>query len=744
MAEQERISRLGFMIRIGGVVAMIVAAAIAGLWLGEKSVDVGDDNGSATHEGAEEPAENPEAHAPNPPPVYFRVCLPSGAGRDIVIEEIRMAAEAGIQQYVLTVPLPWEGDASTAIESIKKLLEIAPSALIMLDLKFDPPPAWLGDHPNDTLQIPGHDSRYACPASDVWIEDAQGALKTLLDAVAALPNPHCIRGYVIGALEDGNWRLPDGYDTSEANRAGFQTWIEARYPDDAALQEAWGQTDAARDKVVVPEKMPTADPAPIFFELPAGQPYVDFLQYVSESTAGAINELAAFLKQTAGRPVTVLAPYGYAFEANGTCGHFALAHLLDGPLDGFISPISYHDRGLGGAGGMMGPVDSAQLHAKKWCLLDDTRTGLTHDPATGKVKRPATLRAEDVYGVQQRNFAAALTHRLGLFWSDSAGDGQLHDETMWKFFGQMAQIYSATEKRQELTYPSRPLMAVVVDENSRAYQQSGQRLNDMLLIQGRDAALRAGIPARFYLLSDVIAGRTPPAEVYLFLNTFHLTPEEREGLHALLNQNKATAIWMYAPGYFAENSDVENVAATVQMKVKRFDAPESTGSLCVIAGKWIGKDEAFGEVEKLDPLFYIEDPETDVIANYRTSGMPSVAVKFFENGSTSIFCADPSITAPLLREFLGLLELQAYFPETTPNFYDTYHFGPGLIALHAKETGNRSVSLDHTCDIQDLLLPEIGWLRKRTFHMPLKTGETRILQITPLPPESGESPTAFE
>jgi len=42
MAEQERISRLGFMIRIGGVVAMIVLASIAGLWLGERSVNVGE------------------------------------------------------------------------------------------------------------------------------------------------------------------------------------------------------------------------------------------------------------------------------------------------------------------------------------------------------------------------------------------------------------------------------------------------------------------------------------------------------------------------------------------------------------------------------------------------------------------------------------------------------------------------------------------------------------------------------
>jgi hypothetical protein len=39
------------------------------------------------------------------------------------------------------------------------------------------------------------------------------------------------------------------------------------------------------------------------------------------------------------------------------------------------------------------------------------------------------------------------------------------------------------------------------------------------------------------------------------------------------------------------------------------------------------------------------------------------------------------------------------------------------------------------CNVQDLLTPEIGWPRKRTFSIPLKTGETRLLKITPVEEE---------
>ena len=259
-----------------------------------------------------------------------------------------------------------------------------------------------------------------------------------------------------------------------------------------------------------------------------------------------------------------------------------------------------------------------------------------------------------------------------------------------------------------------------------------RKANEVLLTQARDSALRAGVRTRFFLLRDVLDQRAPAASVYLFVNAFHLRTDERTQLQAELARNRAAAIWMYAPGYFDAVPAVANVAETTQIKVKMFDGPAQSGSVSLLPGRWIAKDEEFGTAQEWDPLFYIDDPQTDVLAKYRASKKGSVAIRFFEEGWASIFCAEPALTPALLRDILGILELRVCFQAGPKKFYDTTCFGPNLFAIHAKETGERIVDLDRVYDVQDLLAPEIGWPRKRTFSLSLKTGETRLLRLTPV------------
>ena len=84
----------------------------------------------------------------------------------------------------------------------------------------------------------------------------------------------------------------------------------------------------------------------------------------------------------------------------------------------------------------------------------------------------------------------------------------------------------------------------------------------LLLRAAADCALQAGYPTRFYLLDDVLNAPAPLAAVYLFVNAFHLSRDERESLHARLAENGAAALWMYAPGYFDETAAEENISAT--------------------------------------------------------------------------------------------------------------------------------------------------------------------------------------
>ena len=743
MLQRATNSALGIYLQVAGVVSLVIVAAIAGWLLGGRPF------GTQDTPVAGQPSPKPAARAPvparpvEPPPLYFHAHFPSGAAQSVVTEEVAMAASAGIHQYVIDVPLPWEGDMNAFLGPITLVTQTDPKAAFFLQVDLNPPPAWLEVYPEETLRVAGKDGPYASPASEVWRRDARSALEALVSAMSTSERPESLLGYVVGCLDSGRWYRAEGYDTSAPNLAAFRNWLTAKYKENEAIQQAWADPDATLETIAIPAPPDTANTCRVFFDGPEMQRQIDFLQYTSDVTADAILVFVRGIKQAGGSSTPVMAPYGYTYEltANGA-GHFALSRLLDSEIDGFVSPISYVDRGLGGAGGMMGPVHSVIARKKKWLLIDDTRTGLARDPATGEIARPKNLRAEDVYSVQQRNFATALTQELGLIWSDPEGDGWLHEAAMWQGFGKMWGVYrnhiqeSAQAGSAMPLYPSGPTLAVVADETSRFYQQCDKKMNEVLLNQVRDCAVRAGVPTTFYLLRDVIDKKVPPAQVYLFLNAFRLTSQDREQLHAVLQETKPAVIWMYAPGYIDKTASAENISATTRIRTKMFDGPAQAGSVWLLPANWIGKDEEFGPPLEVQPLFYIQDPDTNVIANFRASGKASVAMSFFEDSWTSIFCAEPSLTTPVLRQILRLLELPVIFQVTPVKFYDATYFGTNLLAFHAKETGERIVELERICDVQDLLAAEIGWPRKGTLNIPLKTGETRLLRLTPIEEET--------
>jgi len=735
-------SVFGLYAQLAGVLALVILAVLAGLWLGEKSVHFEEGTLPAHSPAPVAAGAAPEAGAAGAPPLFFLVHIPSGAGEAAVLEEIKMAADAGIHQYVVRVPLPWRGDMNAFLGPIDLLTQADPNATMFLYLTLDPPPAWLAANPAEAARVAGREPSSASLASEVWRRDAHSALEALASAINVSLRSGSILGYVVGCLDAGQWQRTDGYDVSPANTDAFRRWLTARYKENAALQQAWDDPEVKLDTALIPDKPDTAGPCPSFFETLKEQRQVDFLQYTSEITADTIAAFTGYVKRAAGKSVKVIAPYGYTDELTASdSGHFALSRLLSTELDGFVSPVSYFDRGLGGVGGVMGPVDSVLAHQKTWFLIDDTRTGIARDPVTGEVARPKNIRAEDVYRVQQRNFAAAVTRGLGLWWADPQGDGWLHDPEMWQRFAKMWNVYQKVntwrhgEREQTPSYSTLPTLAVVVDETCRFYQRCDKVLNELLLNQVRDSAVRAGLPTKFYLLSDLLAENAPSASVYLFLNAFRLASDERARLHAVLQHNRAAAIWMYAPGYIDGSPSVENISATARIRAQAFEGPAQTGSVFLLPEKWMGKDEEFGAALEVQPLFYIEDLQTDVLAKFRASGKPSVAISFFEEGWASIFCAEPCLTPALLRQILSILEMPICFQVTPTKFYDAVYFGPSLMAIHGKEMGERVVNLDRVYDIQDLLAPEIGWPRKQVFNLPLKTGETRLLKLTPVEPE---------
>jgi beta-galactosidase len=721
------------LVRAIAVAALLTGAIAGGVWLGRWRASSLDAPADGVGQSPAMPEDVLEIHPSAAAPLFFFACGMSPSNEAVIADEMRLAAAAGIHQFLISVPLQWGSNAGEPdLCAIATALEADPDARLFVHVDLNPPREWLDAHPDSA--IPGKDGRqpFAHPASAQWLSSAQDAVRQLIHAVSSSQYRERVKGFYLSGLQNGAWILPRVGGDLPANTSGFCAWLRRRYETDEALRLAWDDEEATIDGAEVPETLDNADQHRVFFDVPKMQRHVDFLEYLSDSVADAIIAFTEVVKNTA-TETAVYVPYGQLLETDvSAVGQLRLGRLLRSRVDGFATPISYSDRGLGGTGGFMGPVDSARCHGKLWILLDDTRTGVTCDSSTGAVQYMEGLRTEDIYNVQRRNFAAALTHGLGLCWMDPRGEGWLHDPKTWQLFGAMRSAYERvlTDRPSGDTLFAEPTLLVVVDERSPLYQSCGAELNRRVLSQVREAVLRASVPTRFCLLSDVLENKAPRASVYLFANVFHLTEEERQQLHGLLEAELAAAIWMYAPGYIAEQGDVGNISATTGIETAVFDEPAESGSVCELSGRYVSGGEMFGDPLLWDPLFYIAADDTNVIAKYAQSEKPSVALEFFESGWASIYVAEPALPPGLLRELLFILNEHLYLPDAPQRAFDTAYFGNGVLAIHAKAGGQRVLDLGERYSAQDVLDSEVGWPLRQFITFSLKPGETRILELT--------------
>ena len=275
-------------------------------------------------------------------------------------------------------------------------------------------------------------------------------------------------------------------------------------------------------------------------------------------------------------------------------------------------------------------------------------------------------------------------------------------------------------------------LLVVVDEAAMHHLASPALVRERILLPAREAALRSGAAVRTALLQDVLDDIAPGAKAYLFLNAFRLSEAERGRLHARLQRDQAVAIWCYAPGYLAPGPSKDALAATVGMKIQQLKAPAQSGSTFTLGGRWLAEAADIGEAAAFEPLFSIDDSEADIIAQYKNSPKGSIALRVLPEGWTSIYVAEPTLSPALLRELFRIVEQRTCFKFTGREHFDTAAIGLNLVGIHARQPGEIALSLGNVYDIQDLFDDSIGWPQKESITFPVKTGETRLLKLTPL------------
>jgi len=664
-----------------------------------------------------------------------------GGPRGAFEAQIRLAAGAGVDFVSFPVGLPWPQpgrpvDWSAVDASCQTVLDANPKALLLPRIGMDPPAWWRQAHADDVMvwdtgpPVRGlPDSRRAgvVVASPDYRRDAGERLAAL---VAHLEEKFGgrVAGYHPCGQNTGEWFYQDtwgpalnGYAPGDLR--AWREWLKGRYRDDAALREAWRDAQAALGTAAVPSPAARrAAPAGVLRDPVTERPLIDFAEFQQEAMADCVCSLAGAVRQASRGRKLVVFFYGYVFEfgaiRNGpaTSGHYALRRVLECPdIDVLCSPISYFDRGLGQSAPAMTAAESVALAGKMWLYEDDTRTYLGTGTAPGWQDAVDTLEKTNQELV--RNTAQCALRNFGTWWMDLGATGWFNDPALW---AQMKRLGALDEPLLAQPMPFRPDVAAVIDERSMLrVAAGGTRVTRPGIYEVRAALGRMGTPYGQYLLDDVLAGRVR-AKLYVFLNAWCLTPDQRRQL--LAATRGSTRIWCYAPGY--QEAGGASLDAMRELTGLRFAKVSKVNARAepTAEGKRLGLREALGIAQPVEPLLAAADATADEVLAAYPDGSAAVALRRTADG-LSLFVGPPGLTSELLR----LAARQAgvhLFCQTDCNIYAN---GPYLV-LHASQDGPVELDTGRSAPVRDLLTGEAVGNGPR-LALPLKKGETRVLVV---------------
>ncbi len=651
----------------------------------------------------------------------------------------KVMARHGFHLYSVPLPLPWprpgeEPDFTGVDQIIAKIVDADPEALILPRIDIEPPRWWAREHPEEMLWWQnGKFDRWASVASKLWLEEATRNLTELVRHLESRWGGH-ILGYHPSAQNSAEWYYPIWYhqdwglmNFEPAFERGWREWLKERYRTIGALNASWGTNYEDFDQIRLPsvEERKTSTLG-VFRHPKRERRMLDFTLYQNEAMAKALDAVARAIKRACEGRKLVYAFYGYTFELSGCrygiapTGHLRLGWLLRrGSVDVFCAPLSYFDRQVGGCGTIMAPANSVALHGRAWLNEDDTRTHLSAPNAGfGRTSTP-----EETRWVHTRNFAQALAYRAHMWFMDQDA-GWLLDDGIWSHLAKLRRLYEQLYAR-----PRRPLheVAVLADEKSLMALRYGIELSRPLLYEMRAELHRMGTTPSLWLLSDFIEGKVPRHKVYVFLNAFWLTSEERRAIRRRLKGSGATAVWFYAPGFLGEGeASVDFMHELTGFRFRRLEGRRSMrvrlgGNSPLLDGL---QGREVGPNVKVEPAFSIVPEEgVRILGRYVEGGEPAVAVREVD-GFASVFVGTLKVPA---RFFANVAKSAGVHLYAEPG--DVIHTDGVVLSITASSEGTKTIRLPGPSRVVNALSGEVVLEGGSEFRLPMRFGETRIFVV---------------
>ena len=411
--------------------------------------------------------------------------------------------------------------------SFLPILRHQPKALIFPRVGVTAPEWWLEAHPEERVKF--HDGSVGPQSmfSELWLRDACRWIEEYSRYLRTSPYADHVMGIHICSGVSAEWQSwglwsDQRGDFSQPALRAWRAYLRSKYATDAALSAAWGRhTTIEKAEIPTRERRETKTG---FFRMPAKhQDIIDFYDFYWRGTARAIEALAAAAKRGGGRDWLVGFFYGYAIQFGGKMQesqHLGMRQVMDCPdIDFFSSPCMYSLRQPGGTSTFMSFTESLKLRNKFWFDEADNRTHLAKNNVSPAADMFETL------NVLKREFAHAHTRQAGMWWFDMQG-GWYDDPQILDLFHQMREF---AETGRSNWRPATQVAIFLDDKSSYRLPPESPYLHNLTQLFAE--LPRLGAPYDTYLQCDL--DQAANYRLVILPLAFDLTDGERKAIEAL-------------------------------------------------------------------------------------------------------------------------------------------------------------------------------------------------------------------
>ena len=635
-------------------------------------------------------------------------------------------AAAGVRyvQYNLVDDAPWKenGDYSAVDKALIDTFANNPNARILIRYTLEAPGWYRKAHKDEAdLASSGQTSERPSMSSAKWQDDAEKALIRLVTHLENHPvYGHKIAAYLIGGGRCGEWywwASRFGWiDYNPKNVAQFRKWLKKYYNNDAAaLQKAWGDNTVTFENAQIPSPVLRGASEDGFFRsVKKARPVADHLRYMSNVVSSTVSRFAKAARGALKSPKLLGFFNGYStwHDDLSNQGFYDFKTVISDPNVDFVAaPMCYINRRARYAGDYMnGYQATIALHGKLYYDEADMRTCYSLEKTAYKLPT-----MEETRHVHYRAWGNAMTQGVNLWWMLLSGNSTFHDPLI------MGDIANMMKHEPEIISKDRTKtaeIAVLCDEESMHYINGFHKQFHAYNREARERLAHIGAPIDFYLMSDIANVKMPDYKIYVFLNAFYITPEQRKIIHEKLARNKAVAVWCYGAGYLSPAGN--SVKTMEQLTGFKFDkVGRMNKQILTLKDRKhpFMRDTGIADEEHFFAPGFSVKPEkgTAIIGSFGKHNV--LAAKETEFG-TSVYTLMPP-TPELLRSICREKNVHLYNEAN-----DVIRANRSVVMIHASKGGKKVLNLPWNTPAKEVVSGKIYPAGKVEFNM--NAGHTAI------------------